>query len=174
MILYNETAIHWYSFSNAIFITKYKLLMHSVPAFLGSIYLNSQPRVFKSQGRLKHPLRNKTHTSKGISFNLCKQKSRIFNIPSLGILVCLEGERAYLTLLGHWRMCVKSIDTFHLNFPSAIIVSMLLQHRRKRSNFNIQWHSHCYRLIQYLTKQNLREYDVQIILWDVLINGNYI
>jgi hypothetical protein len=38
-----------------------KWLTPSVPALLGSIYLNAQPRVFKSQGRLKHPLGNKTY-----------------------------------------------------------------------------------------------------------------
>jgi hypothetical protein len=36
------------------------ILTRSIPALLGSVYLNAQLRVFKSQGRLKHPLRNKT------------------------------------------------------------------------------------------------------------------
>jgi hypothetical protein len=37
---------------------------------LGVIYLNAQPRVFKSQGRLMHPLGNKTRILRDISFNL--------------------------------------------------------------------------------------------------------
>jgi hypothetical protein len=51
------------------------LLTHSVPAFLGSVYLNAQPRVFKSQGKLKHPLGNKTHIARDISFNLWQTKT---------------------------------------------------------------------------------------------------
>jgi hypothetical protein len=43
---------------------------HLVPALLGSIYLHALPKVFKSQGRLKHPLGNKTNTLRDISFNL--------------------------------------------------------------------------------------------------------
>jgi hypothetical protein len=70
------------------------ILTHSVPAVLGSVYLNALPRVFKSQGRLKHPL--------GTLLLTCdKQKPDIFNIPSLSILVYLEGERVYLNLVGH-------------------------------------------------------------------------
>jgi hypothetical protein len=37
---------------------------------MGSICLNAEPRVFKSQDRSKHPLGNKTHILRDISFNL--------------------------------------------------------------------------------------------------------
>jgi hypothetical protein len=46
-------------------------LTHSVPALLGPVYLNAQPRIFKSQDRLKHPLAKKTlNILRNISFNL--------------------------------------------------------------------------------------------------------
>jgi hypothetical protein len=67
---------------------------------LGSTYRNAQPRVFKSQGRLKHP-------SGTFLLTYGKQKPEFFNIPSLGILVCLEGERAYPTLVGCKSECVN-------------------------------------------------------------------
>jgi hypothetical protein len=38
-----------------------------------------------------------------------KQKPEIFSIPSLSILVCLEGGRAYPTLVGHRSECVKAL-----------------------------------------------------------------
>jgi hypothetical protein len=37
-------------------------LTHSIQALFGPIYLNALPRVFKSQGRSKHALGNKTLT----------------------------------------------------------------------------------------------------------------
>jgi hypothetical protein len=43
-----------------------------------------------------------------ISLTCSKQKSEIFNIPSLGILIRFEGERAYSTLFRHGSECVKS------------------------------------------------------------------
>jgi hypothetical protein len=54
------------------------VLIHSVPALLGSVYLNAQPRVFKSQGRLKHPLGNKIHILRDISFNLWQTETWLF------------------------------------------------------------------------------------------------
>jgi hypothetical protein len=44
---------------------------------LRSIYLNAQPTVFKSQGRLKHPLGNKTlvHILRNIYFNLWQKET---------------------------------------------------------------------------------------------------
>jgi hypothetical protein len=51
------------------------VLTHSVPALLGSIYVNVQPRVFKSQGRLKHPLGNRTQILRDISFNLRQRET---------------------------------------------------------------------------------------------------
>jgi hypothetical protein len=65
-------------------------LTHPKPALLESIYLNAQPRVFKSQGRLKHPLGNKTYL-RDFLLTCGKQKPENFNIPSLGTLVCLRG-----------------------------------------------------------------------------------
>jgi hypothetical protein len=62
----------------------------------------------KSQDRVRHPLGNKTHILRDISLTCGKQKPEIFNKPSLGILVCLEGERAYPTLVGHVSECVKN------------------------------------------------------------------
>jgi hypothetical protein len=93
---------------------------------LGSIYLNAQPRVFKSQGRLKHLMGNKTHIFRNISLNCGKQKPEIFNILSLGIIVCLEGERAYLTLVIHGSECVKLI--LFIYFAGGLRVMSLTNH----------------------------------------------
>jgi hypothetical protein len=99
------------------------MLTHSIPALLGSIYLNAQTRVFAFQERLKHPLGNKTHILRDISFNLWQTE------PSLDIPVCLEGERAYPTIVGHGSECVKIARSYTSTLPHIYIAWFLIKHQ---------------------------------------------